>query len=175
MVLEKHMWTQVNLFCTCEELTMAQTQNNVKKASSRDLLTCGNGKGIHEKLLLNSKSASLHTARVPKSSVLDRLQSFLPQIAQANESLRQQMDEAPAGFFDIESVEDAEKVIEMDVALVELEDSDSSEEDELSSSSSSSEEDSSEEEVQTVTAKTLKLPGDTKRKANIQVLEKESE
>ncbi|XP_059360464.1 uncharacterized protein C12orf45 homolog [Carassius carassius] len=153
---------------------MAQTQNSVKKASSRDLLTCGNGKGIHEKLLLNSKSASLQTARVPKSSVLDRLQSFLPQIAQANESLRQQMDEAPAGFFDIESVEDAEKVIEMDVALVELDDSDSSEEDELSSSSSS-EEDSSEEEVQTVTAKTLKLPGDRKRKANIQVLEKESE
>lgn len=59
-----------------------------------------------------------------------------------------------------------------DVALVELEDSDSSEEDE-SSSSSSSEEDSSEDEVQTVTAKTLKLPGDRKRKANIQVIEKE--
>uniref|UniRef100_A0A8C2GKC3 Si:dkey-48p11.3 n=1 Tax=Cyprinus carpio TaxID=7962 RepID=A0A8C2GKC3_CYPCA len=176
-VVQKHMWTQVNLSCTCEELTMAQTQNSTKKASSRDLLTCGNGKGIHEKLLLNSKSASLQTARVPRSSVLDRLQGFLPQMAQANESLRRQMDEAPAGFFDIESVEDAEKVIEMDVALVELEDSDSSEEDESSSSSSSSssEEDSSEEEVQTVTAKTLKLPGDGKRKANIQVLEKKGE
>ncbi|XP_016137133.1 uncharacterized protein C12orf45 homolog [Sinocyclocheilus grahami] len=151
---------------------MAQTQNNIKKTSSRDLLTCGNGKEIHEKLLLNSKSASLQTERVPRSSVLDRMQSFLPQIAQANESLRQQMDEAPAGFFNIESVEDAEKIIEMDVALVELEDSDSSEEDE---SSSSSEEDSSEDEVQTVTAKTLKLPGDRKRKANIQVIEKECE
>lgn len=134
--------------------------------------------------------------------VLDRLQNFLPQMAQANESLRQQMEEAPAGFFNIESVEDAEKVIEMvrpvsshqqvsknnsislfsmndqmcfalqDVALVELEESDSSEEDE-ESSSSSSEEDSSEEELHTVTAKTLKLPGDRKRKANIQVLEKE--
>lgn len=43
--------------------------------------------------------------------VLDKLQSFLPQVAQANESLRQQMDEAPAAFFDIESVEDAEKII----------------------------------------------------------------
>ncbi|XP_016390947.1 uncharacterized protein C12orf45 homolog [Sinocyclocheilus rhinocerous] len=154
---------------------MAQTQNNIKKTSSRDLLTCGNGKEIHEKLLLNSKSASLQTERVPRSSVLDRMQSFLPQIAQANESLRQQMEEAPAGFFNIESVEDAEKIIEMDVALVELEDSDSSEEDESSSSSSSSEEDSSEDEVQTVTAKTLKLPGDRKRKANIQVMEKECE
>ncbi len=27
------------------ELTMAQTQNNIKKTSSSDLLTCGNGKG----------------------------------------------------------------------------------------------------------------------------------
>ncbi|ROL52574.1 hypothetical protein DPX16_7310 [Anabarilius grahami] len=154
---------------------MAQTQNDIKKTSSKDLLTCGNGKGIHEKLLLSSKSASLQTERVSRSSVLDRLQSFLPQMAQANESLRQQMDEAPTGLFDIECVENAEKVIEMDVALVELEESDSSEEDESSSSSSSSEEDSSEEEVQTVTAKTLKLPGDRKRKASIQVLEKKGE
>jgi len=61
-----------------------------------------------------------------------------------------------------------------DVALVELDESDSSEESSSSSSSSSSsEEDSSEEELQTVTAKTLKLPGDRKKKANIEVLEKE--
>ncbi len=61
------------------------------------------------------------------------------------------------------------------MALVELEDSNSSEEDESSLSSSSSEEDSSEDEVQTVTAKTLKLPGDRKRKANIQVMGNEGE
>lgn len=60
-----------------------------------------------------------------------------------------------------------------DVALVELEDSDSSEED-GSSSSSSSEEDSSEDEG-VVTAEKLKLPGERKQKANIQVLEKEGE
>lgn len=45
--------------------------------------------------------------------VLDRLQSFLPQLAQANDTLKQQIEDAPAGYFDIESVEDAEKVIEM--------------------------------------------------------------
>lgn len=45
--------------------------------------------------------------------VLDRLQSFLPQLAQANDMLKQQIEDAPAGYFDIESVEDAEKVIEM--------------------------------------------------------------
>lgn len=45
--------------------------------------------------------------------VLDRLQCFLPQMALANETLRQQMENLPAGHFDIESVEEAEKVIEM--------------------------------------------------------------
>lgn len=46
-------------------------------------------------------------------SVLDRLQSFLPQMAEANEKLKRQMEEAPAGRFDIESVDEAERVIEM--------------------------------------------------------------
>lgn len=34
-------------------------------------------------------------------------------MAEANEKLKQQMEEAPAGCFDIESVEEAERVIEM--------------------------------------------------------------
>ncbi|XP_036433529.1 uncharacterized protein C12orf45 homolog [Colossoma macropomum] len=146
---------------------MEQKKNNDTKSTSRDLLLCGNGKGIHEKLLLKPKAAdSLHTEKVPRSSVLDRLQSFLPQMALANEALKQQMEAAPAGQFDIESVADAEKVIEMDVALVELEGSDSSEEEEESSEDSSSDEE---------TVENLKLPGDKKRKANIQVLEREGE
>lgn len=45
--------------------------------------------------------------------VLERLQSFLPQMAKANEKLKQQMEEAPTGCFDIENVEEAQKVIEM--------------------------------------------------------------
>lgn len=45
--------------------------------------------------------------------MFDRLQSFLPQMAEANEKLKQQMEEAPAGYFDIECVEEAQKVIEM--------------------------------------------------------------
>lgn len=47
------------------------------------------------------------------ATVLERLQSFLPQMAEANEKLKHQMEEAPAGCFDIESVEEAERVIEM--------------------------------------------------------------
>lgn len=34
-------------------------------------------------------------------------------MAEANEKLRQQMQEAPDGYFDIERVEEAQKVIEM--------------------------------------------------------------
>lgn len=34
-------------------------------------------------------------------------------MAEANEKLKQQMEEAPAGYFDIECVEEAQKVIEM--------------------------------------------------------------
>lgn len=45
--------------------------------------------------------------------VLDRLQVFLPQIAQANEKLKQEMESCPTGHFDIENVEDAGKVIQM--------------------------------------------------------------
>uniref|UniRef100_A0A3Q1FVR8 NOP protein chaperone 1 n=1 Tax=Acanthochromis polyacanthus TaxID=80966 RepID=A0A3Q1FVR8_9TELE len=103
-------------------------------------------------------------------SVLDRLQSFLPQMAEANEKLRQQMKEAPAGRFDIESVEEAEKVIEMDVALVELDGSDSDEETSDSEDESHSEDDDCE-----ITEQKLKLPGDKKKKANIQVLNQQTE
>lgn len=47
-------------------------------------------------------------------SVLDRVQSFLPQMAHANEELRRKMVTAPAHQFDIENLSSAtEKVIEM--------------------------------------------------------------
>ncbi|KAM4614936.1 NOP protein chaperone 1 [Polymixia lowei] len=145
---------------------------NTKKTSSQDLLSCGSGGGLHDKLLLKPKAdRSLQTERIPRSSVLDRLQSFLPQMAQANEKLKQQMDESPAGQFDIESVEEDEKVIEMDVALVELSGSDSDSEEQTSEE----EDDDEEEEKNEITEDNLKMPGDKngKKKANIQVLDKQ--
>uniref|UniRef100_A0A8C6P2Q6 NOP protein chaperone 1 n=1 Tax=Nothobranchius furzeri TaxID=105023 RepID=A0A8C6P2Q6_NOTFU len=67
-----------------------------------------------EKLLLKRKAGkSLKTERVPRSSMLERLQNFLPQMAEANMKLTQQMEKAPPGHFDIENVDKAEKVIEM--------------------------------------------------------------
>ncbi|XP_048123915.1 uncharacterized protein C12orf45 homolog [Alosa alosa] len=152
-----------------------EERKNKQTSTSQELLSCGNGAAIHDKLLLKSKvpngggPSSLQTTRLPRSSVLDRLQSFLPQIAQANESLKQQMESVPAGHFDIENTDDTEKVIEMDVALVELDDSDSDAE----SSEADSSEDSSASELEE--EEKLKLPGDCKRKrrANIEVLEKD--
>uniref|UniRef100_A0A3P9IK48 Si:dkey-48p11.3 n=1 Tax=Oryzias latipes TaxID=8090 RepID=A0A3P9IK48_ORYLA len=147
---------------------------NTTKQCSPMLLSCGGGAAFNEKLLLKPKTGrSLQTERLPRSSVLERLQGFLPRMAEANEKLKRQMEQAPPGSFDIESVEEDDRVIEMDVALVELESSvsDSEEEEE-----SDSEEDSSEEEdTSEITEQNLKLPGHTDKKKNpiIQVLQGE--
>ncbi|XP_042367349.1 uncharacterized protein C12orf45 homolog [Plectropomus leopardus] len=144
---------------------------DTKKPSSQALLSCGKREGLSEKLLLKPKAGrSLQTERVPRSRVLERLQSFLPQMAEANEKLKQQIDEAPAGHFDIESVEEAEGVIEMDVALVELSRSDSNSEDEEQTLDSEEESDAGVESG--ITEQNLRLPGDKGKKntANIQVL-----
>ena len=45
--------------------------------------------------------------------MLGRLQNFLPQMAAANDKLMVQIQDSPAGQFDIEQVEEAERVIEM--------------------------------------------------------------
>lgn len=47
-------------------------------------------------------------------SVLDQVQSFLPQMAQANDELKRKMVAAPAHQFDIEHLDsETEEVIEM--------------------------------------------------------------
>ncbi|KAI1882149.1 hypothetical protein AGOR_G00247700 [Albula goreensis] len=150
--------------------------SNQRRTNSRELLSCGSGGGLRDKLLLKPKSSknggSLQTTKVPRSSVLDRLQYFLPQMAQANEKLREQMESSPAGHFDIECVGEAEKVIEMDVALVDLDDSDTDTDEDSSDDSSS---DSEEEGDLEVTEDNLKLPGDRRKgKPGIEVLDKDN-
>ncbi|XP_071358978.1 NOP protein chaperone 1 isoform X1 [Trachinotus anak] len=149
---------------------------NSGKGSSPALLSCGDGAGFSEKLLLKPRAGRPpQTERVPRSSVLERLQNFLPQMAEANEKLKLQMEGAPAGRFDIEDVEEAQRVIEMDVALVELSGSDSASED--AGDSSSCEEESDSEDECEVTEQNLKLPGDRgkKKKVNIQVVEQQEQ
>ncbi|XP_023785635.1 uncharacterized protein C12orf45 homolog [Cyanistes caeruleus] len=80
--------------------------------------------GLEDILLINSKCSSkkattLQTVKVPRSDVLDRVQSFLPQMAQANDELKRKMVTAPAHQFDIEHLDsETEKVIEMDICLM---------------------------------------------------------
>ncbi|XP_049617632.1 NOP protein chaperone 1 [Syngnathus scovelli] len=134
------------------------------KPNSRDLLSCGSGGGFVEKLLLKPPTV-LKTERLPRSSVMERLQSFLPQIAEANKKLKQQIEETSAGHFDIEDVEAAERVIEMDVALVELSGSDTESEEDEEDSSESDEEES---EI-VLTERNLKLPGHKGKKQHINI------
>ncbi|KAM6896009.1 NOP protein chaperone 1 isoform 3-T3 [Lycodopsis pacificus] len=131
---------------------------------------------LHQQVSLRSFSSSQRPAdpcRRRESRGAARLQSFLPQMAEANEKLKQQMADAPAGHFDIESVGGAESVIEMDLALVELSGSDGDSEGETSDS----EEESDSAEGSEVTEQNLVLPGDKgkKKKANIQVLHQQGE
>ncbi|KAM4747776.1 NOP protein chaperone 1 [Rhinophrynus dorsalis] len=139
---------------------------------SKELLNVGNSAGLYNKLLINSKHSSKKGAsspiiRMPRSSILDRVQNFLPQMAQANESLSKEIEVSPAGSFDIEKVdEDEEKIIEMNVAVVELSSSDSSEDEEDTSSDGSADSDPGDE----VTEDNIKLRQNVK-KGKIEVLD----
>uniref|UniRef100_A0A8C5IZ89 Uncharacterized protein n=1 Tax=Junco hyemalis TaxID=40217 RepID=A0A8C5IZ89_JUNHY len=88
-------------------------------AAARELLDVRPRPGLEDILLINSKCSSkkattLQTVKLPRSNVLDRVQSFLPQMAQANDELKRKMVTAPAHQFDIEHLDsETEEVIEM--------------------------------------------------------------
>ncbi|XP_065535921.1 NOP protein chaperone 1 isoform X2 [Lathamus discolor] len=143
-------------------------------AASRELLAVGLRGGLEETLLIRSKCSSkeatgLQTVRMPRSSLLDRVQSFLPQMAYANDELRRKMVTAPAHQFDIENLDGAtEKVIEMNVAVVELSDSDTDEEILTSEDDSESEDDYIAGEV---TIDNIKFPKQKGEKGKIEILD----
>ncbi|KAL6069195.1 NET domain-containing protein [Balamuthia mandrillaris] len=58
----------------------------------------------------------------PPSSVLSRVKSFLPQLQQANETLKQEMEIKPAAEFDIENVDESQPYIEMNLTIPEFKD-----------------------------------------------------
>uniref|UniRef100_A0A8C5PD93 Uncharacterized protein n=1 Tax=Leptobrachium leishanense TaxID=445787 RepID=A0A8C5PD93_9ANUR len=94
--------------------------SNAPDGCSRELLGVGaTPGGLYEKLLISKKQSGQSGAappivRMPRSSILDRVQSFLPELAQANENLSKEIESSPAGTFDIENTEEEEKIIEMD-------------------------------------------------------------
>uniref|UniRef100_G1NJU9 Uncharacterized protein n=1 Tax=Meleagris gallopavo TaxID=9103 RepID=G1NJU9_MELGA len=143
-------------------------------AASQELLAVGRRGGLEETLLISSKPGSkkattLQTVRVPRSNVLDRVQSFLPQMAHANDELKRKMVTAPAHQFDIENLDSAtEKVIEMNVAVVELSDSDTDEENLTSEDDPESEDDCITDEV---TIDNIKFPKPKGEKGKIEILD----
>ncbi|XP_023584765.1 NOP protein chaperone 1 isoform X2 [Trichechus manatus latirostris] len=125
-----------------------------------------------------SVSKELLTAESGGLGVLDQVQTFLPQMAQANEKLRKEMAAAPPGRFDIENVDETlGKIIQMDVALFEMNQSDSKEEDSSEESSQDSSENSSESEDEEIsipgeiTIDNIKLPNSEGGKGKIEVLD----
>ncbi|XP_003405687.1 NOP protein chaperone 1 [Loxodonta africana] len=152
---------------------------------SKELLTAGSGGlgGIWDRLLINSKpnsrkNSNLQTVRIERSPLLDQVQTFLPQMAQANEKLRKEIAAAPPGQFDIENVDETVgKIIQMDVALFEMNQSDSKEENSSEESSQDSSENSSESEDEEVsipdqvTIDNIKLPNSEGGKGKIEVLD----
>ncbi|KAF5926510.1 hypothetical protein HPG69_001137 [Diceros bicornis minor] len=138
---------------------------------------------IWDRLLINSKTNSkknptLQTVRIERSPLLDQVQSFLPQMAQANEKLRKEIAAAPPGRFNIENIDETlGEVIQMDVALFEMNQSDSKEEDSSEESSQDSSADGSESEDEDdssdseVTIDNIKLPHSEDGKGKIEVLD----
>ncbi|XP_006979941.1 NOP protein chaperone 1 isoform X1 [Peromyscus maniculatus bairdii] len=151
---------------------------------SRELLTAGSegSGGIWDQLLISSKphskkTSALQTVRIQRSPLLDQVQAFLPQMAQANEKLREEMAAAPADCFNIEKIDGTSgNIIQMDVALFEMNRSDSKEEDSSEESSQDGSEDSSESEDEDcipseVTIDTIKLPNAEGGRGKIEVLD----
>ncbi|KAM4038117.1 NOP protein chaperone 1 [Anomaloglossus baeobatrachus] len=137
----------------------AQEGHTAQSVHSGELLDvgCSGGGGLYNKLLINSKqnkntSSCPPIARMPRSSILDRVQNFLPQMAQANEDLNREMQTCSDGKYDIENTEHDQNIIEMNVALVELSSSDSSE-----GESDSSEESSASDSDVEVTERNIRL------------------
>ncbi|XP_053459173.1 NOP protein chaperone 1-like [Nycticebus coucang] len=147
---------------------------------SKELLSAGSdGRGgIWEKLLINSqtnsrKKPTLQTVRIERSPSLDRVQTFLPQMAQANEKLRNEMASAPPDHFNIENINSLGEVIQMDVALFEMNQSDSKEEESSQGSSENTLESEDEDDSisHEVIVDNIKLPNSDGGKGKIEVLD----
>ncbi|XP_008841360.1 uncharacterized protein C12orf45 homolog [Nannospalax galili] len=163
----------------------SSSADNSEVSVSTELLTAGSeGRGgIWDRLLINSKpnfrkTSTLQTVRIQRSPLLDQVQTFLPQLAQANEKLRTEMAVAPPGHFNIENIDETSgNVIQMDVALFEMNRSDLKEEDSSDKSSQDDSEGSSESEDEDdgipseVTIENFKLPNSESVKGKIEVLD----
>ena len=94
-----------------------------KKTVQSVPLTIEPNNNLHKKLLVTSKptvnihSGKQNTYRMQQSNVLDRVKSFLPQLISSTEELLS-MDESEKVKYDIENIDKCEKIIEMNISLV---------------------------------------------------------
>ena len=140
-----------------------------QKSSSADLLTVGErptGVELESLLLLKKKGAppppagheQRATYRVPTSSLLDRVRTFLPRMRESETALQQRVAIDGADSICIEADDSERPHIELNLGLCEL---DSGSESDSDSDSSEAESDAEESAapVGPVTAANLRLPG----------------
>ncbi|KXJ20053.1 uncharacterized protein C12orf45 homolog [Exaiptasia diaphana] len=120
------------------------------KPNSKDLMDFPMmSASLRSKLMLSEQTRKSKgppkTFKVGKSSVLDRVQTFLPLMAEADQKLKEDLQSLPSGSLNIENVKEDQEHVEMSLALVENDYDDS----EPSSESSCSEEESDSEDIKT--------------------------
>lgn len=127
-------------------MEIVENDEKAKRTTNSKELLKVQPESIHKKFLLSSDKKHRNligppkgTFRVGTSSVLNRVKSFLPELINANEELSK-ITEAERCELDIENTDDTEKVIEMNISLVnnELLVSDDDDDDETSSEESES-------------------------------------
>eukprot|EP00124_Ichthyophonus_hoferi_P002262 Ihof_evm8s147 gene=Ihof_evmTU8s147 len=95
------------------------SENNDKAPSSvkRSKELLGVSGEVHKSLLIGKKDEGSKLppkiTRMPQCALLDRVSMFLPQLAQANEKLQKDIEEAGPGQYDIEVVEEGKPHVEM--------------------------------------------------------------
>lgn len=130
-----------------------------EKTKSNELLDVHPDK-IHKKFLINQPSDKNRnvlgppkgTFRMESSSILNRVKSFLPELINANEKLANCTD-AERCELDIENTSDTDKVIEMNISLVNNELLVSDDDDDDDSSDEYSEEESNVDESEKTNSK----------------------
>ncbi|XP_076968458.1 NOP protein chaperone 1-like [Tamandua tetradactyla] len=152
-------------------------------SASKELLAAGSsgGTGILDRLFINSrpnsKKNTLQTLQVERSPLLGQVQTFLPKMVQTNEKLIKEMATVPHAHFDTKNVDGTpRKVIQMNVALFEmnwpdLKEDISEENIQNSSEVCSKSEDEDESTPYEANIDPIKLPNSEGRKGKTEVLD----
>ncbi|KAK6180856.1 hypothetical protein SNE40_008832 [Patella caerulea] len=143
---------------------------NGKTTTSKHLLYSEKFEKEPVKILkTDSTNSSRKTFKPPPSSVLSQVKNFLPKMIEANVELQQRLQNEPEEL-DIENVNEEDCHIEMNLALVENDESDDSE---LDASDSDLDSDSEENDIHTNDKTEIKISPiinqDTNKNKNVKI------